>query len=102
MRSPPIASPHTFLQAGETRAEKREKEKTNKALMEAEMKAYLEKEESKEVAQAGAFRRPSTGHRARQRIATPGDMAGGGARSGSASSAGGKVTPKRTPRRFGM
>ena len=59
------------------------------------MKAHVEKEKAKEVAAEGAFRRPSSGHRARQRIATPGDMTGGSARSGT-----GPI--RRTPKRFGM
>jgi hypothetical protein len=85
---------------GETRAEKRQKEKDNQAKMEAEMRAYQEHQKQKAATDAekefGGARSSSS---ARNRIATPGMRstdAGG-------SDAGGSAVVKKTPkRRFGV
>ena len=93
----------SIKQAGETRAEKKQKEREAKAKMEAEMKAYQAAQAEKAAAEAerdltsSGFRRPSSGARAHQRIATPG--AGSGSSSGGSGGVGIKKTPKR---RFGV
>ena len=77
----------SIKQAGETRAEKRQKERDNKAKMEAEMAAYQEHLKQKAAADAdkdlgsASFRRPSS--MSRNRIATPGARDLGGLESGS-------------------
>ena len=90
----------SIKQAGETRHEKKAKERENKAKMEAEMKAYEEHKAQKQAREAesditsSSFRRPS-GSRPNHRIATPGMADDGAAASGSAV----KKTPRR---RFGV
>ena len=101
-------------QAGETRAEKRQKEALNKAKMEAEMEEYKRLQQEKKEAESErglggeAFRRPSSSKQ-RFRIATPGGGTSGAG--GSSSSGGGGGTEgvgsgmvKKTPKRrgFGM
>ena len=88
--------------AGETRAEKRQKEKADKAKMEAEMKAYEEhkaqkaaREAEKDVTAFG-FRKPSGGTR-HNRIATPGAAASSSDGGGGGSGGGGGI--KKTPKR---
>ena len=89
----------SLKQQGETRAEKRAKEKAHKAKMEEEMAAYEEAKKAKAAASADPFDRlPTPKERARGAIATPGGGGGGG---GGASSR--RSTPGgRTPRRFGI
>ena len=104
--------------AGETRAEKRLKEKARKESMEAEMAAYLEKEASastQDESASGLFARPRTGgsarSAARNRIATPGEARGASGRreTGSSSAPTARLsTPgagggglRRTPKRRG-
>ena len=83
--------------AGETRAEKRQKEAVNKAKMEAEMAEYkrLQQEKKESESERGlggeAFRRPSS--KQRFRIATPGGGTGG------ASSGGGTAASQQRWRR---
>ena len=91
----------SIKQAGETRAEKKQKEREAKAKMEAEMKAYQEAQAQKAAMEAerdltsSSFRRPSSAARAHHRIATPGAGPGSGIGGG-----GIKKTPKR--RNFGV
>ena len=90
---------------GETRAEKRQKEREHKAKMEAEMAAYQAAQAQKAAAAeasnfgGASFRRPSTGGSSgRRRIATPGGESaelGGGASTGATGSTVVKRTPKR-------
>ena len=91
----------SIKQQGETRAEKRAKEREHKAKMEAEMKAYEEHKKEKAALEAekdpfnaSSFRRPS-GSRPNNRIATPGMSDGGGGGSGD----GGSVVRQKTPKR---
>ena len=88
----------SLKQQGETRAEKRAKEKAHKAKMEEEMAAYEEAKKAKAAASADPFDRlPTPKERARGAIATPGGGGGGGGASSRRSTPGG-----RTPRRFGI
>ena len=92
----------SIKQQGETRAEKRQKEREAKAKMEAEMAAYQEHKAQQAALEAerdftsASFRRPSSGARSHHRIATPGGDSGSGS---APAGAAGKKTPRR---RFGV
>ncbi|KAL1510502.1 hypothetical protein AB1Y20_006806 [Prymnesium parvum] len=85
-------------QPGETRAEKRQKEREKKAMMEKDMADYRARQEAKEAAQSS-----SRAETPQHRIAIPGAITSSRmpTPAGATPGAGG-IVRKKTPRRFGM